>query len=92
MVKRLRRSPLTAESGVRFPLRLPCLININSKLDNIKTKKDSRESNPWVRGVPENRKIFGVWFPLRLPQKNQSNTYIGIASLKGIMYGLIILK
>ena len=23
MVKRLRRSPLTAESGVRFPLRLP---------------------------------------------------------------------
>ena len=33
MVKRLRRRPLTAESGVRFPLRLPMRKNCASAID-----------------------------------------------------------
>ena len=51
MVKRLRHRPFTAESGVRFPLRLP------KKLYESLSKNQAffiikylwGESNPWVR-------------------------------------------
>ena len=62
MVKRLRHRPFTAESGVRFPLRLPKKLReeISSLFLLLYLLKGIEPS--FVR-APENRKIFGMRLP-----------------------------
>ena len=58
MVKRLRRSPLTAESGVRFPLRLPQQICGVSVLRFFITYQP-RRIEPLKTGLPKIIRFLG---------------------------------